>query len=163
MIQLKSFPLIISFALLTLFIPILNAYAEFSLEGNILEEKDEKRYLISKSDVPTGQDALVNGKLGDFPILEVFGAGAPGSGVIIAKKGNYYFAISANHVIGELLKGDELEVITIDKVYHTAKVLVQNNEFDAALIRFNSNTRLVHCFCVIFLLDIVNFFILFYH
>jgi len=141
MIQFRKISLALTIGLITSFIPMPNAYSEFSLEGNISEEKDEKRYLISKSDVPTGQDAQVNGKLGDFPVLEVFGAGAPGSGVIIAKKGNYYYAISANHVIGELLKGDELEVKTIDKVYHTAEVLVQDNEFDAALIRFNSNNK----------------------
>lgn len=82
-----------------------------------------------------------NNKISDFFTVAIYGTGAPGSGVIIAQKNNDYYVLTANHVIGEILKGDVIELQTLDGEYHDAKLLKSVNEIDGALIKFSSKNK----------------------
>ena len=79
-----------------------------------------------------------NNEIYDFVTVAVYGTAAPGSGVIIAQKGENYYVLTANHVVGEVLKGDVIEVQTLDGEYHTAQLLDFDENIDGALIKFTS-------------------------
>jgi tetratricopeptide (TPR) repeat protein/S1-C subfamily serine protease len=73
--------------------------------------------------------------------LELLSENSRGSGVIIAKKNNTYYVLSSSHVVEELTKPRNLQVITPD-----GQIQAANNEtvilfrgLDLALIEFNSN------------------------
>ena len=79
-----------------------------------------------------------NNEIYDFVTVAVYGTAAPGSGVIIAQKGENYYVLTANHVVGKVLKGDVIEVQTLDGEYHTAQLLDFDEKIDGALIKFTS-------------------------
>ena len=81
---------------------------------------------------------LYNNDIYDFVIVAVYGAAEPGSGVIIAQNDDDYYVITANHVLGEILKGDEIDIQTLDGEYHSAKLLDFDSKIDGALIKFTS-------------------------
>ncbi len=82
----------------------------------------------------------------DFITVAIYGTGAPGSGVIIAQKDNNYYVLTAKHVIGDILKGDVIEVQTLDGEYHDAKLLKSDEEIDGALIKFSSKNKYYKAF-----------------
>ena len=79
-----------------------------------------------------------NNDIFDFVTVAIYGAAGTGSGVIIAQKGDNYYVLTANHVIGKIFKGDEIEIKTLDGKYHTAELLDFDEKIDGALIKFNS-------------------------
>jgi serine protease Do len=68
------------------------------------------------------------------------GPGSPGSGVIIAKEGNKYYVLTAAHVVNNINRGEEADLITSDQKYHTIDtqniVIIPN--YDLAIISFQS-------------------------
>ena len=107
---------------------------------------DEKNFCTEESPLnPISRYAIekveVENRLMDFSAVQVFGTAAPGSGAIIARKNDDYYVLTAKHVIGEILKGDEIEIMTIDGNYHSAELLKIDEKIDAALIKFRSNRK----------------------
>ena len=81
---------------------------------------------------------LYNNDIYDFVTVAIYGTADPGSGVIIAQKGDNYYVLTANHVLGKVLKGDEIDIQTLDGKYHSAKLLDFDEKIDGALIKFTS-------------------------
>ena len=125
--------LLVFFALNNIFTSV---RAEYKLGDQISSPKNLIRSKVSEDDIK--HPLNVYGKLQDFSTVEIFASGAPGSGVIIAKKNNNYFVLTAKHVIGKILKGDEIEIKSIDGEFHNAKVIKEANKVDAVLLKFNS-------------------------
>ena len=111
-------------------------------DSNTKEKKIREKLTIEDLNYPM----LFNNNIYDFVTVAIYGTGAPGSGVIIAQKDNNYYVLTANHVIGELLKGDVIEVQTLDGEYHDAELLKSDNEIDGALIKFTSKNTYYSAF-----------------
>ncbi len=124
--------LFVSF-LITMNEPLLSGY-QLGVEEKTKEKKIREKLTIDDFNYPM----LFNNNIYDFVTVAIYGTGAPGSGVIIAQKDNDYYVLTANHVIGEILKGDVIEVQTLDGKYHNAKLLKSDKEIDGALIKFTS-------------------------
>ena len=123
--------------LITSLLLIPNVFAGYEFGGEATEEIKKVREKLTIDDFayPMG----FNNEIYDFVTVAIYGTAAPGSGVIIAQKGNDYYVLTANHVVGKVLKGDEIEVQTLDGEYHTAKLLQFDEKIDGALIKFTSN------------------------
>jgi len=119
--------------LLTFNEPLISGY-QFGGEQEIKEKKVREKLTIDDFRYPM----LYNNDIYDFVTVAVYGTAAPGSGVIIAQKGENYYVLTANHVVGKVLKGDEIEVQTLDGEYHTAQLLDFDEKIDGALIKFSS-------------------------
>ena len=124
---------ILSPLLLTFNEPLISGY-QFGGEQEIKEKKVREKLTIDDFRYPM----LYNNDIYDFVTVAVYGTAAPGSGVIIAQKGENYYVLTANHVVGKVLKGDEIEVQTLDGEYHTAQLLDFDEKIDGALIKFSS-------------------------
>ncbi len=114
-------------------------HAEYQLGGDEVVEKKKPRVSFVNDDFKYPM-AFAN-NIYDFVMVSVYGTAAPGTGVIIAKKDNYYYLLTANHVVGEILKGDQIEIQTLDGKYHEAKLLKFDKEVDGALLKFKSNNK----------------------
>jgi len=121
--------------LLTLNEPLISGY-QLGGESKLDKKKIREKLSIDDFRYPMG----FNNDIYDFLTVTVYGVASPGSGVIIAKNNNEYYVLTANHVIGEVLKGDVIEVQTLDGRVHTAKLLNFDNEIDGALIKFSSSS-----------------------
>ena len=123
--------------LITSLLLIPNVFAGYEFGGEATEQvkKVREKLTIDDFSYPMG----FNNDIYDFVTVAIYGTAAPGSGVIIAQKGNDYYVLTANHVVGKVLKGDEIEVQTLDGEYHTAKILQFDEKIDGALIKFTSN------------------------
>ena len=128
--------------LLAIFFPLLIALNEpliagyqFGGDQKIKEKKVREKLTIDDFSYPMA----FNNEIYDFLTVAVYGTAAPGSGVIIAKKENEYYILTAHHVVGEILQGDVIEVQTLDGEFHTAELLQSDKEIDGALIKFNSS------------------------
>ena len=119
--------------LLTFNEPLISGY-QFGGEQEIKEKKVREKLTIDDFRYPM----LYNNDIYDFVTVAVYGTAAPGSGVIIAQKGENYYVLTANHVVGKVLKGDLIEVQTLDGEYHTAQLLDFDEKIDGALIKFSS-------------------------
>ena len=74
----------------------------------------------------------------DYITVAIYGNGAPGSGVIIAQKDNDYYVLTANHVIGEVLKGDVIEVQTLDGEYQFTFMNLNDNIYRSDKFTINN-------------------------
>ena len=120
--------------LLNLNRPLISGY-QLGGESNLDKKKVREKLSIDHFRYPM----VFNNDIYDFLTVTVYGTASPGSGVIIAKNKNEYYVLTANHVIGEILKGDIIEIQTLDGRFHTAKLLNFDNEVDGALIKFSSS------------------------
>lgn len=114
--------------------PLIAGY-QFGGDQKIKEKKVREKLTIDDLSYPMA----FNNEIYDFLTVAVYGTAAPGSGVIIAKKEKEYFILTANHVVGEILQGDVIEVQTLDGEFHTAELLQFDKEIDGALIKFSSS------------------------
>ena len=114
--------------------PLISGY-QLGGESNLDKKKVREKLSIDDFRYPMG----FNNDIYDFLTVTVYGVASPGSGVIIAKNKNEYYVLTANHVIGEVLKGDVIEVQTLDGRFHTAKLLNFDKKIDGALIKFSSS------------------------
>ena len=108
----------------------------FEFGSDSLDSDEVIRSQVTARDVKPPM--LIENRLMDFSAVQIYGTAAPGSGVIIASKNNYYYVLTAKHVIGNLLKGDEIEIKTIDGSFHSAELIKIDEKIDAALIKFKS-------------------------
>ena len=141
MIFKRSFSL---FAIIASFLLVPNVFAGYQLGVEMKEKVKEKRVDLSIKDFK--YPMLFNNKIIDFLTVSVYGTAAPGSGVIIAKNSNNYYILTANHVVGKVLKGDEIEVQTLDGEYHSAELLISSEEIDGALLKFTSKNKYYQAF-----------------
>ena len=65
---------------------------------------------------------------------------------IIAKNKNNYYVLTANHVVGKVLKGDIIEIRTLDGEYHSAKLLEASKKIDGALLKLSSINKYYRAF-----------------
>tara|TARA_Y100001968_G_C19386848_1_gene733310 strand:- start:344 stop:1318 length:975 start_codon:yes stop_codon:yes gene_type:complete len=137
----RFFLLVIAFFL---FSPIKNTQAGYQLGGEVEKKVKKTKEKLTLDDF--NYPMLFNNNIYDFITVAIYGTAAPGSGVIIAQKANDYYVLTANHVVGKVMKGDEIEVQTLDGEYHTAKLLDYDEKIDGALIKFNSNKRYYKAF-----------------
>ena len=114
--------------------PLIAGY-QFGGDQKIKEKKVREKLTIDDLSYPMA----FNNEIYDFLTVAVYGTAAPGSGVIIAKKETDYYILTANHVVGEILQGDVIEVQTLDGEFHTAELLQFDKEIDGALIKFSSS------------------------
>ena len=124
----------IIFPLFITFNEPLIAGMQFGGEQKPKEKKIREKLTIDDFSYPMS----FNNEIYDFVTVAVYGTAAPGSGVIIAQKGENYYVLTANHVVGKVLKGDVIEVQTLDGEYHTAQLLDFDEKIDGALIKFTS-------------------------
>tara|TARA_Y100000589_G_scaffold290763_1_gene293678 strand:+ start:1308 stop:2312 length:1005 start_codon:yes stop_codon:yes gene_type:complete len=129
-----KFFIAVIFSFLIIFIEPLKSGYRFGEEQKINSKKIREKLTIDDFRYPM----LFNNDIYDFVTVAVFGTGAPGSGVIIAQKGVNYYVLTTNHVVGKILKGDEIGVQTLDGTYHTAQLLDFDEKIDGALIKFTS-------------------------
>ena len=125
--------------LITSLLLIPNVLAGYQLGGEVKEKEKIKRVNLTIKDFK--YPMLFNNKIIDYLTVAVYGTAAPGTGVIIAKNNNSYYVLTANHVVGEILKGDEIEVQTLDGEYHSAELLISSEKIDGALIKFTSKNK----------------------
>ena len=136
MIFKRSFSL---FTIIASFLLVPNVFAGYQLGGDMKEKVKEKRVDLTIKDFK--YPMLFNNNIYDFVTVAIYGTAAPGSGVIIAQKGDNYYVLTANHVVGEILKGDEIEIQTLDREYHSAELIQSSNKVDGALLKFNSKNK----------------------
>ncbi len=141
MIFKKSFSI---FTIIASFLLVPNVFAGYQLGGEMKEKIKEKRVDLTIKDFK--YPMLFNNKIIDFLTVSVYGTAAPGSGVIIAKNDNNYYILTANHVVGKVLKGDEIEVQTLDGEYHPAELLISSEKIDGALLKFTSKNKYYQAF-----------------
>ena len=110
----KIFSVIFFSLLITFNQPLIAGY-QFGGGQESKEKKVREKLTIDDFKYPM----MFNNEIYDFVTVAVYGTAAPGSGVIIAQKGENYYVITANHVVGKVLKGDEIEVQTLDGEYHS--------------------------------------------
>ena len=122
------FPLVITFNE-----PLISGY-QFWGEQKVKVKKVREKLTIDDFRYPM----TFNNDIYDFVTVAVYGPAETGSGVIIAQKGDNYYVLTANHVLGEVLKGDEIDIQTLDGEYHSAKLLDFDSKIDGALIKFIS-------------------------
>ena len=137
MINVKKFAVLISF-FISLFLTQ-KGIAEYKLGGEKKIKNNNPRINLTVDDFK--YPMLYNNNIFDFVTVAVYGTAAPGSGVIIAKRDNNYYLLTANHVVGEVLKGDVIEIQTLDGKYHKADLLKSSDEVDGALLRFTSKNK----------------------
>ena len=125
------------FTILASFLLVPNVFAGYEFGGEATEQVKKVREKLTIDDF--AYPMAFNNEIYDFVTVAIYGTAAPGSGVIIAQKGNDYYVLTANHVVGKVLKGDEIEVQTLDGEYHTAQLLQFDEKIDGALIKFTSN------------------------
>jgi len=127
------------FSLISYFLLVPSVFAGFQLGGENKVEEKKPRINISLDDFryPMG----FNNDIYDFLTVAIYGTAAPGTGVIIAQKEKSYYVLTANHVIGEVMKGDEIEVQTLDGEFHSAKLIDADKNIDGALIKFTSKNK----------------------
>ena len=135
--QLKKLSFYATFLASILLIP--NLMFAYQLGGEKKIEEKKPRVNLTADDFSINSN-FDTGMI-DYITVAIYGTGAPGSGVIIAQKDNDYYVLTANHVIGEVLKGDVIEVQTLDGEYHDAKLLKSDEEIDGALIKFSSENK----------------------
>ena len=123
------------FAIIASFLLVPNVFAGYQLGGDMKEKVKEKRVDLTIKDFK--YPMLFNNNIYDFVTVAIYGTAAPGSGVIIAQKGDNYYVLTANHVVGEILKGDEIEIQTLDREYHSAELMQLSNTVDCTLLKFN--------------------------
>ena len=74
--------------------------------------------------------------------VHIFGLGEPGSGVIIAKKGNTYTVLTADHVVRGIQENEEAYLVTSDNQEHDfvgrSVQPLSTEETDLALVTFES-------------------------
>ena len=141
--KLKKLSFYATFLTSILLIP--NLMFGYQLGGEKKVEEKKPRVNLTPDDFSFPMSSF-NNKIIDFITVAIYGTGAPGSGVIIAQKDNDYYVLTANHVIGEILKGDVIEVQTLDGEYHDAKLLKSDKEIDGALIKFSSQNKYYKAF-----------------
>ena len=125
------------FAIIASFLLVPNVFAGYQFGSEATEQVKKVREKLTIDDF--SYPMAFNNEIYDFVTVAIYGTAAPGSGVIIAQKGNDYYVLTANHVVGKVLKGDEIEVQTLDGEYHTAQLLQFDEKVDGALIKFTSN------------------------
>ena len=133
-VNLRFLVLIICSFLLSSNEPLISGY-QFGGEQKLNKKKVRETLTIDDFSYPMA----FNNEIYDFLTVAVYGTAAPGSGVIIARNENDYYVLTANHVVGEILQGDVIEVQTLDGEFHTAKLLQFDNAIDGALIKFSSS------------------------
>ena len=122
------------FPLLTTFNePLISGY-QFGGEQAIEEKKVRDKLTIDDFRYPM----LFNNDIYDFVTVVIYGAAGSGSGVIIAQQGDNYYVLTANHVVGEVFKGDEIYLETLDGKKHDAELLDFDKKINGALIKFSS-------------------------
>ena len=84
---------------------------------------------------------MVNNNIINYSTVQVFGVASPGSGVIIAKKNNQYFVLTAGHVVKGTGKNEYIEVMTPDGIYHESKILKISEKSDIALLSISSKNK----------------------
>jgi len=82
---------------------------------------------------------MVRNDLTDYSVVQVLPPSAPGSGVIVAYRGDDYYVLTAKHVIEGMADSETLEVMTPDGEYHESLVLGFSKDVDVALLRFRSS------------------------
>ena len=122
-----------------------NLIFAYQLGGDKKVEEKKTRVNLTADDFSFPMSSFSN-KITDFITVAIYGTGDQGSGVIIAQKDNDYYVLTAKHVIGEILKGDFIEVQTLDGEYHDSKLLKSDEEIDAALIKFSSQNKYYKAF-----------------
>ena len=112
------------------------SFAEYSLDKILDKKNNNPKVKLEAENIryPTN----FNSDIGDFVTLKVFGSGEPGNGVIIASNQDFYYLITAGHVVGNLSEEIELRIQTIDGKKHNGKLLMKSEKFDSALLRFES-------------------------
>ena len=113
--------------------PLISGY-QFGEEQAIEEKKVRDKLTIDDFRYPM----LFNNDTYDFVTVVIYGAAGSGSGVIIAQQGDNYYVLTANHVVGEVFKGDEIYLETLDGKKHDAELLDFDEKIDGALIKFSS-------------------------
>ena len=127
--------------LIAIFVPTLILPAQsYTLENKPKVTVRIEREKLRQSDFRYADitQMAYNNDIPDYHIVEVVGPATPGGGVIIARKGKDYFLITAKHVVAQVGKGDEIDIITLDGVMHKATILKVSSKLDAAIIRFSS-------------------------
>ena len=84
----------------------------------------------------TAPPLMVRNNLTDYSVVQVLPPSAPGSGVIVAYRGDDYYVLTAKHVIEGMADSETLEVMTPDGEYHESLVLGFSKDVDVALLRF---------------------------
>ena len=127
--------------LIAIFFPLLATFNEPLISGYqfggkqaIEEKKVRDKLTIDDFRYPM----LFNNDTYDFVTVVIYGAAGSGSGVIIAQQGDNYYVLTANHVVGEVFKGDEIYIETLDGKKHDAELLDFDEKIDGALIKFSS-------------------------
>ncbi len=110
----------------------------FDLTAPVKKNSSEKTNLTIDDVRPP---LMTNNRMIDFPTVQVFGVASPGSGVIIAKKDNEYFILTAAHVVKGTGKNEYIEVMTPDENYHESRILYMSNKLDIALISISSTNK----------------------
>ena len=136
MIVKRSFSL---FTIIASFLVVPNVFAGYQIGGEMKEKVKDRRIDITTKDFK--YPMTFNNNLIDYITVAVYGTAAPGSGVIIAKNKNNFYILTANHVVGKVLKGDEIEVQTLDGEYHSAELLTSSEKIDGALLKFTSKNK----------------------
>ena len=113
--------------------PLISGY-QFGGKQAIEEKKVRDKLTIDDFRYPM----LFNNDTYDFVTVVIYGAAGSGSGVIIAQQGDNYYVLTANHVVGEVFKGDEIYIETLDGKKHDAELLDFDEKIDGALIKFSS-------------------------
>tara|TARA_B100001057_G_scaffold129325_1_gene128372 strand:- start:74 stop:991 length:918 start_codon:yes stop_codon:yes gene_type:complete len=114
----------------------LKTYAEYDLKNITKKTKSFPRIKLQEEDIRYPMN--FNSDIGDFIVVKVFGSSAPGNGVLIAQRNKYYYAITAKHIVEDVLEGDDIELQTLDSKYHIGKLLKKSINYDSALIKFKS-------------------------
>jgi len=122
------------FPFLTIFHGQVISGYQFGAEQKIKAKKVREKLTFDDFRYPMAY----NNDIYDFVTVAVYGTADPGSGVIIAQKGDNYYVLTANHVLGKVLRGDEIDIQTLDGKYHSAKLLDFDETIDGALIKFTS-------------------------
>lgn len=95
-------------------------------------------FAIDLRNIDEKPEAILSEKQAN-PALKVYTAGAPGSAVVIGRRGDLYTALTSAHVTRGN-KANEIEVVLDDgHGEYSSSVEYPFNEFDLAVIRFTSN------------------------
>ena len=124
-----------------LFSSVLINYSKTNAEYNL---KDLNPNLKDSARIKLQEENLrypihFNSDISDFLVVKIFGYGDPGNGVLIAQKKNYYYIFTAGHVVDGILKGDAVNIQTLDGKNHVGELVRRSSSYDAALIKFKTN------------------------
>ena len=112
-------------------------FASYILGGEKTKKSQIIKGRLNINDFPKYPMAFSN-NIYDYLTVKVLGPASSGSGVIIAQNNNFYFVLTANHVIGKLHEEDEIAIKTLDGEVHIAKLLQADQNIDGALLKFSS-------------------------